>query len=372
MLCLSLALIGFVPWFLNLALKETQKRLTARAETNALVLGSTGSALELVLNSLYFNKEMPATIPMQAVTDINKSKLAYAIPLNTFYHAGEFTIVGTSLDYFAFRKLKINQGRQIGIIGETVIGANVAAKTGLSLGDKLISSPDNVFDISGSYPLQLEITGILEKTGSADDDVVFVDVRSTWIMAGLGHGHEDIASLNDPSIIQENQAGNLVANANVKTYTVITKENLASFHFHGDESQFSLSSALVIPKNDRNATLLLGRYLGDSALQLLEPAGIVQNLLSTLFRIKRVLEAVVWIVIFSTVLTMILVFVLSLRLRSKELNLLFQLGSSRNAIAGFVFSEMAIIALGSLALASLLLILSGLFREHLIMQLIAK
>jgi putative ABC transport system permease protein len=372
MLCFSLALIGFVPWFLNLALKETQQHLTARAEANALILGSTGSALELVLNSLYFNKEMPAAIPMQAVSDINRSKLAYAIPLNTFYHAADVVIVGTSLDYFSFRKLKINQGRQMGILGETVIGANVAAKKSLRPGDKLISSPDNVFDISGSYPLQLEIVGILEKTGSADDDVIFVDLRSSWIMSGLGHGHEDLANLKDPSLVQKNQDGNLVANTNVKTFTVISKENLASFHFHGDESQFPLSSALVIPKNERNATLLLGRYLGDPALQMLEPIGIVQNLLSTLFRIKRVLDAVVWIVIFSTALTMILVFVLSLRLRSKELSLLFQLGSSQNVIAGFVLSEMALIVLSSFVLASLFLLLSGLFREQLILKLIAS
>ncbi|MCA9837686.1 MAG: ABC transporter permease [Trueperaceae bacterium] len=372
MLTFALALIGFAPWFINQALQETQKHLSERATTTPLVLGAKGSALELVLSSLYFDRKSQEAITLRTVNEIKDSKLAYAIPFNSFYHAGDFPIIGTNLDYFDFRQLTIKEGRQLGILGEAVIGANVAAKSGFKPGDKVISSPDNLFDISGSYPLLLSIVGVLAKTGSADDDAIFVDIRSTWIIAGLGHGHQDLAKVNDPTLVQEVQKENLIANANLQTYTVIDRSNLSSFHFHGDDADFPLSSALVIPKDEKSTTLLLGRYQGHESLQLLEPKQVVTGLLDTMFRIKRVLDVVVGIVILSTLLTIFLVMVLSLRLRARELSIMSQLGGSRTAIAGFVLSEFLLIALLSLSLAGIGLALSELYREQLIMQLIAR
>ena len=252
-----------------------------------------------------------------------------------------------------------------------MLGARLATQTGLGPGDTIISSPENVFDISSSYPLELTIVGVLETTGSADDDVIFVDLKSSWVMAGLGHGHEDPSAIEDPALVERKEDKTLVARNNIKTYTVINRDNLDKFHFHGDDSLFPLSSALVIPKNERNATLLLGRYQGDSPFQLLEPAPILNDLISSIFRIKRVLDAVVWTVIFSTILTTFLVFLLTLRLREKEVRSMFYLGSSRSAITAFVMAEILIMLLISLGLASLFLFLSSFFRERLILELIS-
>ena len=59
-----------------------------------------------------------------------------------------------------------------------------------------MSDPLNVFDLSGTYPLKMRVVGVLEKSGSADDDAVFVDLHTEWIISGIGHGH------------QKNQCGN--------------------------------------------------------------------------------------------------------------------------------------------------------------------
>ena len=43
------------------------------------------------------------------------------------------------------------------ILGEAVIGSKVADDLNLAVGDTLISSPENLFDLAGQYPLQMKV-----------------------------------------------------------------------------------------------------------------------------------------------------------------------------------------------------------------------
>ena len=94
-------LIAVLPLVLQLMLMESERQLLARAESTPLLLGSPGSTLDLVMNGLYFDDEVPAQISMAAVDTIEASGLAMAIPLYVRFKARRFPIVGTSLDYFA-------------------------------------------------------------------------------------------------------------------------------------------------------------------------------------------------------------------------------------------------------------------------------
>jgi hypothetical protein len=80
------------------------------------------------------------------------------------------------------------QGRQIAVLGEAVVGARVAGRLDLGPGDTVVSSPENLFDLDGVYPLQLQIVGVLTPTGTPDDEAVFVDIKTTWVIAGIEDG----------------------------------------------------------------------------------------------------------------------------------------------------------------------------------------
>ena len=71
--------------------------------------------------------------------------------------------------------------------------AEVARELELRPGDSIISSPENAFDLAGVYPLKMKVTGILEKSHTSDDLAVFVDLKTAWVIQGLGHGHERAA-----------------------------------------------------------------------------------------------------------------------------------------------------------------------------------
>lgn len=350
-----ITLIAFLPVALQLLLVESQQLLQSRATSTPLLLGARGSALDLVMSSLYFDDEAPEVFSVKASDDIANTGLGYAIPLYIRFQARNHPIVGTSLDYFEFRELQIAQGRMLAMLGEAVVGADVAEAFGFIPGDTIVSSPETLFDLAGVYPLKMTITGILERSHSPDDQGVFVDLKTAWVIAGLGHGHEDLSDTNDRSVILNRSEGSITANAKLMQYTEITAENMDSFHFHGDASGYPLTALIAVPDNDKAATLLRGRYLDNARYHLLRPTEVIAGLLENIFRIKRVIDSVIIIVGLATFLAIILVFALSVRLRQRELATIFKLGCSRTTAVNLIAAEIIIIVLASVIISTGLL-----------------
>jgi len=340
----SITLIAVLPMALQLILEESEHQLVARAASTPLLIGAKGSALDLVMNSLYFSDEFPETIPMAAADSVMDTGLADAIPLYVRFRARGFPIVGTTLDYLDFRKLRVAEGRPFSLLGECVLGYAVAEELGLQPGDSLVSSPENLFDLAGVYPLKMKVAGVLARSHSADDQAILVDINTAWIIQGLAHGHEDLAKTTDPSVILKRDGDKVTANAKLLQYREITAANLDSFHFHGDLSEYPLSGVIALPRDDKSGTILQGRYLADDALhQIVRPGEVIDTLMASIFRIKNVLDAVILIVGIATVLALILVFALSLRLRQGEIETIFKLGCSRATIARLLGAEVFII-----------------------------
>ena len=170
-LVFAIMLIVFLPVGLRVLVKQSERELTTRAEATPLLVGAKGSPLELALNSLYFESDVPATMPFAQCTRVQDSGQALAIPLHTRFRARRHPIVGTSLDYFDFRGLRIAAGRQLAVLGECVLGADVARATGAGPGDHVVSSPESVFDITGVYPLKMLVAGVFERTHTPDDEL---------------------------------------------------------------------------------------------------------------------------------------------------------------------------------------------------------
>ena len=343
-----ITLISFLPVSLQLLLGESERQLMSRAVSTPLVIGAKGSSLDLVMNSLYFSDEVPELVAMEASERVMKSGLALPIPVYVRFLARGNPIVGTTLDYFDFRGLKVAEGRNLAVLGDCVLGARVAENLGLKPGDSLLSSPETLFDLAGVYPLKMKVVGVLQKSHTSDDLAVFVDIKTTWVIQGLGHGHQDVTKLTDPTLILKRSESNVAATAKLYHHTEITKKNIDSFHFHGNTSVYPITAVIAIPYDDKSGTILRGRYLSrNETLQIIKPEEVIDGLLQNIFRIKNVLDAVISVVALATILAVILVFALSLRLRQREIQTIFKLGCSRLTIARLVSSEIFIIVLTS-------------------------
>jgi len=351
----SITIIVFLPIGLNVLVNQSAQQLTARANATPLLVGAKGSPLELVLSSLYFESDTPPQMRYAEVTRVDQSRLARAIPLYTRFQTRHSRIVGTSLEYFEFRGLKIAAGRQMGMLGECVLGAQAARVANVKPGDSVMSTPESVFDIAGVYPLKMNVVGVLKPTGTPDDRAVFVDVKTTWVIEGLAHGHLDLRQPGASSGVLRKEGTKIVANASVVQYNEITEANVASFHFHGNPADFPVTSVIVVPRDEKSSTLLQGRYLGDNErVQAVRPALVMDELLQTILTVRRYILIAVALVGIAALSTMTLVFLLSLQLRRREMETMFKIGGSRLRIALLAATEVLGVSLAGAVLAGLM------------------
>ena len=358
----SIMLIVYLPTGLNAVIEQSAEHLTARAEQTPLLVGAKGSPLELALNSLYFSTDHPELIGYAEAISVMDSGLANAIPLYVRFRSRSHPIVGTSLDYFGFRDLNFASGRPMAVLGECVLGAAVAESLGVQPGDSVISSTDTVFDLAGVYPLKMKVAGVLERAFTPDDDAIFVDVKTAWVIEGLGHGHQDLARPEAAARVLSRSEEIIVANASVVQFNEITEENLDSFHFHGDLASYPLTAVLAVPRDDKSGVILRGRYTNDNARsQIVRPLLVIEELLDTVLTIQQFILAAVIIVGLATVATAALVFMLSLKLRRREIDTMHKIGGSRLRVASMLLAEVVIVIVLSSSLAAVLTLVTWRF-----------
>ena len=367
LLIVSISLLVFLPLMLQQIVVKSEAELVVRARKSPLLVGAKGSSLNLVMNSLYFDQQELESINLSAVDEINQSDLGTAIPLYNQFQARKFPVIGTDPDYLNYRQLTLSSGRSFALLGECVIGASVAEELGLEADSSLVTSPESLFDIAGIYPLKMKVVGVLQPSYGPDDRAIFTDLKTTWIIQGLGHGHQELEEIDDPSQVIRQQDSTLMATAKLKQYNEITADNIKSFHFHGDLGKFPISSVLVFPNDDKSATILEGRFLDqDQSNQIVRPLNVVNSLLANIFKIKKVFDSMLGVVGIAALLILFLVFALSLKLRAREIETVFKLGSKRGAIMQLLSAEIILLLFTSSLLVGVLLILSSQFSDQLL------
>jgi putative ABC transport system permease protein len=358
----SIMLIVYLPMALRVLVNASATDLTSRADATPLLIGAKGSPLELALSSLYFESDMPELTSYSEAERVADSGLAQAIPLYVRFRVRNQPIVGTTIEYFDFRGLRFAEGRAMATLGECVLGAKAAERLAVSANGTVITSPESVFDIAGVYPLKMRVVGILEPAFTADDIAVFVDLKTSWIIQGLVHGHQDMAAPESASGVLSRDGDNIVANASVLQYTEITPENIDSFHFHGAVERFPISAMIANPYDQKSGTILMGRYESpEEAVQIFQPTNVIDELLGTIFAVQNFVVAGMLLAGLAALATAVLVFALSLRLRKREIETMAKIGGSKLRVAGVLITEIAIVILTSVVLAGVLAALTSRF-----------
>lgn len=343
-LLLAISMVIFIPLALDLLAKQGSEKMRRRAVSTPLILGARGSATELCLSSLYFRQPKLEGIAYSEVKELQKDGLATAIPLQLQYLVKDQPIVGTTQDYFDFRKLRFQSGRPMALLGECVLGSKAAQILKASVGSSVISSPAGAFDIAGSFPLKMTVVGILEPNQSPDDDAVFTDVKTTWVISGKAHGHQDLRGTTADSLLLSRSADSVVASPAVLSYTEITPENIGSFHFHGNPDGYPISAAIAVPGDKKSELMLRGRYLQDNNnVQLVVPEAVIDELVGTVVSVRNLLVIAAISIGIATLFITTLVFLLSIQLRRRELTTMNYIGAAGGVIRGILLTEILLV-----------------------------
>jgi putative ABC transport system permease protein len=98
-----------------------------------------------------------------------------------------------------------------------------------------------------------------------------------------------------------------------------------------------------VPKDEKSGVILMGRYLDSEAnRQIVRPRDVVGELLDTILTIQQFIVAAVFIVAVATIATASLVFLLSLRLRRREIDTIGKIGGGRWHVASMLLAEVAL------------------------------
>lgn len=173
--------------------------LISAGEPFPMLLGAKGSPNQLVLNSVFLKDQPVGNINYNQLEKLRQNKnIDMVIPLGFGDNYKGFRIVGTESTVFELPKhlgskdkwLNIAQGQKFKDSGEAVIGAEVAKRTGLKVGDSFSSVHGVVVNANAEgHKEKYKVTGILHPVQGPYDSAVLVTMESIWSQ----HNHHSVA-----------------------------------------------------------------------------------------------------------------------------------------------------------------------------------
>lgn len=165
-----------------------------------VVVGAKGSPMQLILSGVFHIDAPTGNIPLAAVKELEKHpQVAKLIPISLGDSFRGFRIVGTTPDYLTHYKAGFAQGGVWTAPMQAVLGAQVAAQSGLKVGDRFAGSHGlgGGGDTHGQTPYV--VSGVLAAGGSVLDRLVLTATESVWQV------HEGDAALDadDRKVLEE-------------------------------------------------------------------------------------------------------------------------------------------------------------------------
>jgi len=313
----------------------------------SLVVGPSGSPLSLVLNSIFHVEESRGLLPYRIYDEMQASRFVkHAVP----YAVGDtfrgFRVVATTDGVFdprfphpasdttegkfaaggpfrydprALEASVILTGggppppelRDVALVNEAVVGAVVADKLDLRVGDRI--EPTHGVESARAHKQQSfwKVTGVLERTGTPVDRVVFINLDSFFR-------------------IPEHAGG------------VRVKED--------GSREATLSSVLVFPKPKVAKALLLARLRQREDLQVAEVREQLEKLFSIIGNVRYVFMLVAAMVVVIGVVSVMVSIYNTMNDRRREIAILRAIGARRVTVMSAVMGEAAVLAcFGALA-----------------------
>ncbi len=188
-LCVSLLLFGVgIISLLLLIQHQLEQKFARDLQDIDLVVGAKGSPLQLVLSAVYHLDAPTGNISLADARKLMDAPMVQeAIPLSYGDSYRGYRILGTSTNYLKKYNARLQEGRVFAGNMEATLGAAVAGKTGLKVGDTFLGTHGEVKDGHVHEEHPYTVVGILESTYTVLDNLVLTNLESVWQV----HAHPD-------------------------------------------------------------------------------------------------------------------------------------------------------------------------------------
>ena len=123
-----------------------------------------------------------------------------------------------------------------------------------------------------------------------------------------------------------------------------TPENLKTFHFHGNENEYPITSALIAPNSTKDSTMIKAEVSAQNKIHIIEPETGLRSFLNMIFQLDQLFSMVLVLVSSLLLLCLLLLIYLQLKLRLKEKQLLDRLGAEKLYFHRLICAEWVILS----------------------------
>ncbi|MDC8771401.1 FtsX-like permease family protein [Roseateles albus] len=159
-----------------------------------LIVGAKGSPMQIMLAGAFHLDVPTGNIPLATLETLRAQPLvAQALPMSLGDSLQGFRIVGSTPDYLQHYQARFASGQVWSGPMEAVLGAEVAARTGLKLGQTFSASHGLSQQGAAHGEEQVyRVVGLLSASGSVLDRLIVTDLASVWQQHEAHHaaGHE--------------------------------------------------------------------------------------------------------------------------------------------------------------------------------------
>lgn len=319
-------------------LQERALRLgSARAADKFdLIVGAPGSETQLVLSSVFLQPAalplMPGDVLTRLVAD---PRVAWAAPIGFGDNFSGYPIVGTTTALISGTTTGFVAGGIFAHEGEAVVGSGVDLSIGAEVkpmhgaaGEGGETHADSVYHVVGK----------LQPTGTAWDRAILVPIQAVWHIHGLGEGHAQEEDGHDEQATADHEG-----------------ETDEAHHHHGhidadarldedfDHEVPGLPAVLVKPETIADAYALRQAYRTEDGTRAVFPAEVLTGLYATLGDARAVLMYVAYGAQALVAAALMLIAVIHVAQRRRQIGALRAFGAPRFAVFGIVWLELLLL-----------------------------
>ena len=297
--------------------------LTSNAAYYSLIIGPSGSATQLAMNSMYFTDEPLGTIPysIKATLDMD-SRVKSVVPFAMADNYNGYSMVGTTSQYLEGKKVAKGEMFDDHEIFEVVVGHNVAKTCDLKVGDEIFTS----HGIGDEHHIPFTVKGILAQSYSSFDNVVFTEIKSIWEVhepEEEEHEHEE-GEEHDHEEMENMVCAFLLHTTNPMTASQLQNEYNGKLVTEGDDTY---------------------------TLQAIEPMSVMRNVLEDTDQTSYIVYSLAGIILLMNILVIVIITLLNMYQSKKDIKLMRLIGISMGKVNLLYLIQNALIGFVSIALA---------------------
>ncbi len=345
------------------------KQLTDKFEKNLagvdVVVGAKGSPLQLILCNMYHVDAPTGNVSLKSAKPFLNSRHPFfkqSVPLSLGDSYKGYRIVGTIKDFTSLYHGEISEGQLWEQPLETTLGATVASKTGLKIGDTFASNHGLNAEGDEHDHAKFKVVGIFKPSNTVLDQLIVTATQSIWAV----HEHAKEEAEEGEKHADENHENHDEKRENPPPSVLNDKIDDRTALLEETDTTKQITALLLQFKNNKSVQALnFQRNINQNTdMQAATPAIELNRLFEMMGVGEKALRSLAFLIVFVSGLSIFIALFNSLKERQYELALMRVMGAGRHTLFFLIVTEGLLL--------SFIGFLTGILLSHTAMQLLAK